>query len=131
MSEEMTDHVLSAIVDQIPDEHLLKAHELIEKRMEWKTLLVVAPNDDVFNDFIEESVGELLSEIGKYSGHSLKLWTQTYKNEWEKRFDEYDMYKFVSKRTIDSLTEDLKGFIEYKIHDLHDDLILKHYRGDE
>lgn len=127
MSEEMTDHVLSAIVDQIPDEHLLKAHKLIEKRMEWRTLLVVAPNDDVFNEFIEESVSELLSEIGKYSEHSLKQWTQTYKNEWEQRFDGYNIYKFVSKRTIDSLTEDLRGFIEYKIHDLHEDLILKHY----
>ena len=127
MSEEMTEHVLSAIVDQIPDEHLIKAHELIEKRMEWRTLLVVAPNDDVFHDFIEESVGELLSEIGKYSGHSASLWTQTYKNDWEKRFDTYDIYKSVSKSTLDSLSEDLKGFIECKIHDLHDDLILKHY----
>ena len=127
MSEEMADHVLSAIVDQIPDEHLVKAHELIEKRMEWRTLLVVAPNDDVFHDFIEESVGELLSEIGKYSGHSVSLWTQTYKNDWEKRFDTYDIYKSVSKSTLDSLSEDLKGFIECKIHDLHDDLILKHY----
>jgi len=127
MSEDMTDHVLSAIVDQIPEEHLLKAHKLIEKRMEWRTLLVVAPNDDVFNHFIEESVGEILSEMGKYSAHNLKLWTQTYRNDWEQRFDEYDIYKFVSRDTIDSLTEDLRGFIEYKIHDLHDDLILKHY----
>ena len=127
MSEEMTEHVLSAIVDQIPDEHLIKAHGLIEKRMEWRTLLVVSSSDNVFHDFIEESVGELLSEIGKYSGHSVSLWTQTYKNDWEKRFDTYDIYKSVSKSTIDSLTEDLKGFIECKIHDLHDDLILKHY----
>lgn len=127
MSEEMADHVLSAIVDQIPDEYLIKAHGLIEKRMEWRTLLVVSSSDNVFHDFIEESVGELLSEIGKYSGHSVSLWTQTYKNDWEKRFDTYDIYKSVSRDTLDSLSEDLKGFIECKIHDLHDDLILKHY----
>ena len=127
MSQEMASHVLSAIVDQIPDEHLVKAHELIEKRMEWQTLLVVCPGDNVFHDFIEESVGELLSEIGQYSGHTVSLWTQTYKNEWENRFDTYDMYKAVSRDTIDSLDHDLKGFIECKIHDLHDDLILKHY----
>ena len=125
--EDMTDHVLSAIVDQIPDEHLIKAHELIERRMEWQTLLVVCPSERVFHDVIEESVGELLSEIGKYSGHSVSLWTQTYKNEWEKRFDTYDLYEAVSKDTLDSLTEDLKYFIACKMPHLHDDLILKHY----
>lgn len=127
MSEEMTEHVLSAIVDQIPDEHLTRAHELIERRMEWQTLLVVCPSESVFHDFIEESVGEVLSEIGQYSGHTLDLWTQAYKNAWDEQFDAFDLYEAVSKKTLDSLSEDLKRFIENEMPHLHDDLILKHY----
>ena len=134
MMSEMTQHVLSAIVDQIPDEHLANAHTLIERRLGWRSVYIIDANMWCFTDEIEERVEETLSEIGKFSVENKKHWINVCRAEWTRRFSDpetptNDYGECMGNYTCQDIQENVKdAFVASDdVHDLMRDTILKHY----
>ena len=134
MSEEMTDHVLSAIVDQIPREHLPHVHTLIEQRLGWHSLYTIDAYMDCFTTEIEERVEETLSEIGKFSLKNKEHWINVCQAEWSRRFSDpktptHDYGECIGHYNCDDIQQNVKdAFVASDdVHDLMRDTILKHY----
>lgn len=134
MSEEMTEHVLSAIVDQIPQEHLPHVHTLIEQRLGWHSLYTIDAYMDCFTAEIEERVEETLSEIGKFSLKNKEHWINVCQAEWSRRFSApqtltHDWADLLDDYTCQAIQENVKdAFVNSDdVHDLMRDTILKHY----
>lgn len=135
MSEEMTHHVLSAIVDQIPKEHLEDAHTLIEQRLGWQAIAVVGHDDGCFVNEIKDRVESTLEEIGQWSKENQDRWEYVCKEEWRRRFNDpeantYDYHYVLSEYTIrEAIEQDIRDtFVESDdAHNLMRDTILKHY----
>jgi len=134
MSEEMTDHVLSAIVDQIPKEHLADAHTLIEQRLGWKSVYIASYDDSSFTREIADRVESTLEEIGQWSKENQNYWEIACINEWRKRLadpkaDIYDYGCVLGDYTLSEIQETIRdSFVESDdVHDLMRDTILKHY----
>ena len=134
MSEEMTQHVLSAIVDQIPNKHLHRAHTLIEQRLGWQSVYIIDPMMWCFTDEIADRVESTLEEIGQWSKENQEAWIAVCNREWQKRFSDpeaniYDYGECLSECTIQDLQENIRdAFVSSDdVHDLMRDTILKHY----
>jgi len=134
MSEEMTQHVLSAIVDQIPKEHLSNAHTLIEQRLGWQSVYVIDGGMSCFQHEITDRVEYVLEEIGQWSQENQEHWENVCSREWIKRFSDpkaniYDYGECLSECTIQDLQENIRAaFVDSDdVHDLMHDTILKHY----
>lgn len=134
MSQEMAQHVLSAIVDQIPDKHLINLHTLIEQRLGWHSLYTIDANMWCFTAEIEERVEETLTEIGKFSFENKEHWVDVCRAEWSRRFSDpqtptYDYGECIGNYTCQDIQEDVKdAFVASDdVHDLMRDTILKHY----
>lgn len=134
MSEEMTEHVLSAIVDQIPEEHLPHVHTLVELRLGWQSVYIIDATMSGFQHEIEDRVESTLQELGKWTQENQEHWENICSREWIKRFsdpgaDKYDYGECFSERTIMDLQENIRdAFVESEdVHDLMRDTILKHY----
>lgn len=134
MSEDMTDHVLSAILDQIPDHHLRKAYLLIEKRLGWQSVYIIDGSMACFVDEIEKHVENTLQEIGKWSEDNEEYWNVVCKNEWVNRFSSvenviHEYEEFISPYTEEQVHDDIAKAFAYSgdAHELMRDTILKHY----
>lgn len=134
MSEEMTEHVLSAIVDQIPDKHLAKAHTLIEQRLGWQSVYIIDAGMGCFQHEITDRVEHVLEEIGQWSQENQEHWENVCSREWIKRFSDpkaniYDYGECLSECTIQDLQENLRdAFVDSDdAYELMRDTILKHY----
>lgn len=131
---EMTQHVLSAIVDQIPDDYLTQANRLIEQRLGWKAVAVVGHDDDCFVDEIKDRVESTLEEIGQWSKENQNRWEYICQDEWRKRFsdpkaDIYDYECVLGDYTLQEIERTIRdAFVRSDdVHDLMRDTILKHY----
>ena len=131
---EMTEHVLSAIVDQIPEEHLPHVHTLVELRLGWQSVYIIDAGMGCFQHEITNRVESTLAEIGKWTQENQEHWENVCSREWIKRFsdpgaDKYDYGECLSERTIMDLQDNLRdAFVDSDdVHDLMRDTILKHY----
>lgn len=134
MSEEMTDHVLSAIVDQIPEEHLEMAYAMLERKLGWQSVYVIDASMWCFADEIEDRVDSTLTEIGKFSEANKKHWIEVCQSEWERQFKNPDAIlcsydSFISDWMCEQIQNQIReGFRSSNdAHDLMRDTILKHY----
>jgi hypothetical protein len=134
MSEEMTQHVLSAIVDQIPNEYLANAHTLIEQRLGWQSVYIIDATMWCFVNEITDRVEQTLEDIGQWSQENQEYWDSVCNEEWQKRFSDpkaniYDYGECLSECVIEDLQENIRdAFIKSDdVHDLMRDTILKHY----
>ena len=134
MSEEMTEHVLSAIVDQIPKKHLANAHTLIEQRLGWKSVLIIDDRMSCFQIEIDYRVESALEEIGQWSKENEEYWIDVCKKEWARRFsdpkaDIYDYGQCLSEASIEGVMENVRdAFVTSDdVYDLMHDTIFKHY----
>lgn len=131
---EMTEHVLSAIVDQIPEEHLPHVHTLVELRLGWHSVYIIDATMSAFQHEIEDRVESTLQELGKWTQENQEHWENICSREWIKRFsdpiaDKYDYGECLSEHTIIDLQENIRdAFVSSEdVHDLMRDTILKHY----
>ena len=131
---EMTEHVLSAILDQIPENHLASAHTLIEQRLGWQSVYIIDANMWCFTDEIVERVEEVLAEIGKFSDENKQHWINVCQAEWTRRFSDpqtstYDYGECIGNYTCQDIQDNVKdAFVSSEdAHDLMRDTILKHY----
>lgn len=134
MSEEMTQHVLSALVDQIPEEHLPHVHTLIELRLGWQSLYIIDAGMGCFQHEITDRVESTLSEIGKWTQENQEHWENVCSREWIKRFSDpganiYDYGEALTDSTQMEIHENVReAFVDSEdVHDLMRDTILKHY----
>lgn len=134
MSEEMTEHVISAIVDQIPQEHLEMAYAMVERKLGWQSVYVIDASMWCFANAIEDRVDSTLTEIGKFSEANKKYWIEVCQSEWERQFKStdavlcsYDSYitDWVCQQIQQEISDGFKSSDD--IHDLMRDTILKHY----
>ena len=131
---EMTHHVLSAIVDQIPKEHLANAHTLIEQRPGWQSVYIVDAEMWCFEDEIQERVESTLEEIGQWSKENKEYWEDVCQKEWVRRFSDpnaniYNYDCVLGDYTIEEIQTTIRdAFVRSDdVHDLMRDTILKHY----
>ena len=131
---EMTEHVLSAIVDQIPDEHLANAHTLIERRLGWQSVYIIDANMWCFSEEILNHVEKTLEDLGRWTKDDEEYWHGKCMDEWIKRFrdskaDTYDYGECLSEVTINDLQDNIRdAFVTSEdVHDLMRDTIFKHY----
>lgn len=134
MSEEMTEHVLSAIVDQIPKEHLSKAHTLIEERLGWKSVFIIDATMSCFQSEIDYRVESALEEIGQWSKENEEYWADVCKKEWTRRFSDpkaniYDYGECLSEVSIEGVVDNIReAFVDSDdVYELMSDTIFKHY----
>ena len=134
MSEEMTEHVLSAIVDQIPKDKLPHLHTLIELRLGWHSIYTIDAAMWCFTDEIEEHVESTLQELGKWSKENQEHWEEVCQAEWIRRFSDpkankYDYGECLSDLTYQDIQQNVRdAFVSSEdVHDLMRDTILKHY----
>ena len=133
---EMTQHVLSAIVDQIPKEHLANAHTLIEQRLGWQSVYIIDATMSCFTSEIDYRVESALEEIGQWSKENQEYWEDVCKKEWARRFSDpeaniYDYGECLSEVSIGALQDNLRdAFVDSDdSYDLIRDTILKHYKA--
>ena len=132
MSEEMTSHVISAIVDELPvgeyGEHLFAIRREIDKRMNQISLIEVSHNHDAFEELIQEHVRTLLQNT--YDIRCVvteKLWIAKYHEMLRDRFiKSFDLCDFE-----DSVYEDLRYYLKLEgqrvLNEFDDELIHAEY----
>lgn len=131
---EMTEHVLSAIVDQIPKKHLCSLHTLIEQRLGWRSMYILDSEMTCFSIEIEQRVEDVLTEIGKFSDENRQHWINVCQAEWTRRFSDpetntYEYYECIGNYACEDIHESVRdAFVSSEdVHDLMRDTILKHY----
>ena len=133
MSEEMTEHVISAIVDKLPvgeyGEHLFAIRREIDKRMNQIALIEVSHNHFAFEDLIEDHVRHRLQNT--YDIRCIvtqKQWIAKYHEMLRDNFvSSFDLCDF-EDAVFDQLCDYLKDEGQRVLDKFDEELIHAEYR---
>lgn len=133
MSEEMTEHVISAIVDGLPvgeyGEHLYAIRNEIDRRLNQISLIEVSHNHDAFEELIQDHVRTRL-----YNTYDIRCIVT--EKQWIAKYHEMLRDRFVSSFDLcdfeDAVYEDLRDYLKVEgqrvLDKFDDELIHAEYR---
>lgn len=125
----LKDHVIKAVLDQIPDQDVWRAVQILEKRASSCVVYAVEYDHWCFKDAIEDSVRKKLRSIHRHTPERAQYWVAKYMALWKERFsdieDEADIYDYGC-----ALNDYLIGAIQDEARDIFEkegDLEALHY----
>lgn len=94
----LKDHVIRAVLGQIPDEDVWQAAQMLHKRAGSCAVYMLEYDHWCFEDAIEQAVKDKLHAIGKHTPETEKEWVAKYMALWKERFsdpeDKADIYDY-------------------------------------